>query len=228
MPQSIAVMLEAGTKKTFAAARDWPGWARSGRDESSALEALFTYAPRYAAAIQPASLPFHAPEALDSLQVAQRLPGNATTDFGALSLDWPGDAEPVQAGELERWQAILTACWDAFDRATQAAVGMSLKTGPRGGGRDLAQIVAHVRDVDAAYLGSLGGRWKPDPAADPEGSLSLLRQTILDTLASSARGEIPAQGPRGGTRWTPRYFVRRMAWHELDHTWEIEDRATSS
>jgi hypothetical protein len=24
--------------------------------------------------------------------------------------------------------------------------------------------------------------------------------------------------------WTPRYFVRRMAWHELDHAWEIEAR----
>ncbi|CAN5828742.1 hypothetical protein BH20CHL8_BH20CHL8_11020 [soil metagenome] len=25
--------------------------------------------------------------------------------------------------------------------------------------------------------------------------------------------------------WTPRYFVRRAAWHVLDHAWEIEDRA---
>jgi hypothetical protein len=47
---------------------------------------------------------------------------------------------------------------------------------------------------------------------------------ILDALASAARGEVPTQGPRGGTRWTPRYFVRRMAWHVLDHAWEIEDR----
>jgi hypothetical protein len=23
---------------------------------------------------------------------------------------------------------------------------------------------------------------------------------------------------------TPRYFVRRTAWHALDHAWEIEDR----
>jgi len=28
----------------------------------------------------------------------------------------------------------------------------------------------------------------------------------------------------GGKRWTPQYFVRREAWHALDHTWEIEDR----
>jgi hypothetical protein len=26
--------------------------------------------------------------------------------------------------------------------------------------------------------------------------------------------------------WTPRYFVRRAAWHALDHAWEIEDRSS--
>jgi hypothetical protein len=25
--------------------------------------------------------------------------------------------------------------------------------------------------------------------------------------------------------WSPRYFVRRSAWHALDHAWEIEDRS---
>jgi hypothetical protein len=35
---------------------------------------------------------------------------------------------------------------------------------------------------------------------------------------------VPAVGPRGGQRWSPRRFVRRAAWHILDHAWEIEDR----
>jgi hypothetical protein len=39
----------------------------------------------------------------------------------------------------------------------------------------------------------------------------------LTTLISATRGEVPARGPR--------YFVRRLAWHEIDHAWEIEDRA---
>ena len=38
-------------------------------------------------------------------------------------------------------------------------------------------------------------------------------------------GELPSRGPRGGVIWPPRYFVRRVAWHLLDHLWEIEDRA---
>jgi hypothetical protein len=26
-------------------------------------------------------------------------------------------------------------------------------------------------------------------------------------------------------RWTPRYAAQRIAWHALDHAWEIEDRS---
>jgi hypothetical protein len=25
--------------------------------------------------------------------------------------------------------------------------------------------------------------------------------------------------------WTARYFLRRAAWHVLDHVWEIEDKS---
>jgi hypothetical protein len=50
------------------------------------------------------------------------------------------------------------------------------------------------------------------------------RQAVLGALRAAARGEFPLLGPRGGRRWTPRYFVRRDAWHVLDHVWEIEDR----
>jgi hypothetical protein len=60
----------------------------------------------------------------------------------------------------------------------------------------------------------------------PEQELARTRQAILDALAASARGEMAPRGPRGGLRWTPRYFVRRVAWHVLDHAWEVEDRAT--
>jgi hypothetical protein len=38
------------------------------------------------------------------------------------------------------------------------------------------------------------------------------------------RGELAERGPRGGIRWPARYYVRRAAWHVLDHAWEIEDR----
>jgi hypothetical protein len=46
----------------------------------------------------------------------------------------------------------------------------------------------------------------------------------LTSLEAAARGELPRVGPRGGLRWTPRFYVRYSAWHILDHAWEIEDR----
>jgi hypothetical protein len=52
----------------------------------------------------------------------------------------------------------------------------------------------------------------------------MLEAEILDALAAAVEGRLPVAGPRGGKLWTPRFFVRRVAWHLLDHAWEIEDR----
>jgi len=46
----------------------------------------------------------------------------------------------------------------------------------------------------------------------------------FDAAVAAATGMQLRKGPRGGIRWTPRRFVRRVAWHVLDHAWEIEDR----
>lgn len=37
---TIEVYIEAGKKRVFAGAIDWPGWCRSGHDEQAALQAL--------------------------------------------------------------------------------------------------------------------------------------------------------------------------------------------
>lgn len=221
----ISVYVETGKSRTFATALAWPGWSRSGRDEAAALQTLYDYAPRYARVLESTALDFRPPSDLSALEVTLRLAGNATTDFGAPNLLLPDDTQPIDPSELEQWQVILQACWQAFDSAVQAAAGKSLRKGPRGGGRDLDKIVQHVRDVDFGYLKSLGGTMKLNKEDEPAQTLAHIREVILTTLAAAVRGEVPAQGPRGGARWTPRYFVRRLAWHELDHTWEIEDRA---
>ena len=44
----IPIYLEIGKKRTFAGAVDWPGWCRAGRDEATALDALDSWARRYA------------------------------------------------------------------------------------------------------------------------------------------------------------------------------------
>jgi hypothetical protein len=221
---AIEVYLEVGRTRTIAVALDWPGWARSGRDEAAALQALFAYGPRYAHSLQTTQLAFRAPGAASALSVVERVAGNATTDFGAPAVALARDTQPVEPAELERWRIVMRACWNQFDTAVAAATGKTLRKGPRGGGRQTSKITQHVRDVESAYLSSLGGTFKPSTAVEPDQAYAQLRQAILTTLAAAVRGAVPAHGPRGGARWAPRYFVRRLAWHCLDHAWEIEDR----
>lgn len=220
----IAVYLETGTKRTFAGALDWPGWCRSGRDEGAALQALFDYGPRYARVLRAARLGFRAPAAMSAFTVVERLVGNASTDFGAPEAVPAADAVPVEDAELRRFQSVLRACWRAFDMAVKAATGQELRKGPRGGGRDLEPIVRHVQEADLAYLARLARKLTLDASPGTAEALAQTRKALLDALAAAARGEVPARGPRGGVYWKARYFVRRVAWHVLDHAWEIEDR----
>ena len=78
--------------------------------------------------------------------------------------------------------------------------------------------------ADMAYLARLAWKLEKSEAADLREELGRTRRAMLNAVAASARGEAPARGPRGGVIWTPRYFVRRVGWHVLDHIWEIEYR----
>jgi hypothetical protein len=220
----IYVYVEAGSKRVFAGALDWPGWCRAGRDETTALQALLAYGPRYADVLRPSGIDFQAPSVETDLNLVERLAGSMTTNFGAPDVAPSADTRPVDAAGLRRLQTLLEACWGKFDDAVAEAAGKPLSKGPRGGGRELDEIARHVAEVDAAYLRRLG--WKPEPGQ--ANGVSKIRQAVLNALAVAARGEGPLSGPRGGKLWSPRYFVRRMAWHVLDHAWEIEDRVISA
>ena len=180
---------------------------------------MLDYAPRYAQALAGSGLVFPDALSLTDLHVDGKVVGNGSTDFGAPAIPLPSDDLPVGADELARMQKILAASWHAFDCVVQTAQGRSLRTGSRSGGRDLAKMVSHVREAERAYLSKLGGTMPETGAADPA-----FRQALLTALAASVQGELLAIGPRGGAYWTPRFFVRRTAWHSLDHAWEIEDR----
>ena len=56
--------------------------------------------------------------------------------------------------------------------------------------------------------------------------MALLRRAFAEALTAVATGQ-PLDNPRNTRKpWTPRYAVRRSAWHVLDHAWEIEDRSS--
>ncbi len=153
--------------------------------------------------------------------VRERLAGDAATEMGSLSGDEPEyDRQPISQSDHERLIKFLEAAWREFDRVVASARGKELRTGARGGGRSLDKIVAHVLEGEGAYLRRLEYR----RSREAESDLGLTRAAMLEALAASVRGEVPEFGPRGGRRWSGRYFVRREAWHIFDHAWEIEDR----
>ncbi len=221
---NVDVYVETGQKRTFVGAIEWPGWTRIGRDEETALQALHASAPRYAHVLHAAGIEFQAPHDLSAFTIVERLEGTATTDFGAPDATPSADEGPVDAAVVRRFQDLLQAYWQAFDAATQAAAGKELRKGPRGGGRDLEGIIRHVVGADGSYLTQLRRKLHQRDDEDLRDLVNRTREAVIDALDAAARGEIAERGPRGGRVWTARYFVRRLGWHVLDHTWEIEDR----
>jgi len=220
----INVYIETGKKKVFTSAVDWPGWSRAGRDEDQALQVLFDYAPRYAGVLNYGGMDFQPPGELSHLTVTERHPGNSTTDFGAPAIIPDVDNEPFDIEVFEFSRKLLQACWLAFDNAVQAAACRQLRKGPRGGGRDVDKIITHVLEADQGYLSRIAWKHKLNSEEDSESQLSRTRQAIINALKVAAYEGLPESGPRGGKIWPARYFVRRAAWHVLDHAWEIEDR----
>jgi hypothetical protein len=214
----IPIYLELAPRRAFASAVEWPGWARSGRTETDALAALAAYTPRYAQVVG-ARFDFVEPGDPSAFEVVERLDGGAATAFGVPGEVPAADARPLDAAELQRQLALLDAAWKALDRAAKGARGATLRKGPRGGGRTLPKILEHLLGAEAGYLSSLGARYR-----GPE-DVRELRRVGRDAITAAARYEPIANPSAVKRRWPPRYFVRRSAWHVLDHAWEIEDRA---
>ena len=210
------IYLEVGAKRVFACALDWPGWARSGKSEEAAVEALAAYADRYAPVAAEAGVRFPA-SAGKQVEVVERLPGSATTDFGAPDAKASADHQPLTRARAERGAALLEASWTVFDRVV-AAAPPELRKGPRGGGRDRDKIVEHLLGSEIGYLRKVGLRFPGADALDGEGAAR--RTALLEALRAARR---PA--PDNERAWPWSYAARRLAWHALDHAWEIEDRS---
>jgi hypothetical protein len=220
----IDVLVEEGRRRVFVSALDLPGWARAGRDEEEALAALIASGPRYATALRRSGVAFEPPDGPTAFRVAERMEGDATTDFGAPSRIAEADRRPVARGDAVRLTAILQAAWAAFDTAAAEASGRPLRTGPRGGGRDLERMLEHVVGADEAYLRKLGARPPREAGGTPRDRWPALRARHLEVIAALARGEPIDDPARTSNPWPIRFDVRRAAWHALDHAWELEDR----
>jgi hypothetical protein len=214
-----AVYLEAGKTRLFACSLAWPGWCRRAKTEEEALEVLAEYAPRYAAVAKRAAVRF--PAAVPTFEVVERIPwagGKAFSpaDFGTLGSAAVHDSEPLSAVQAKRLAALVGAAWGVLDDVVAGAPA-ELRKGPRGGGRDRDAVFGHVVGAETSYSRKLGVRHK-EPHDREE--IAALRADILAALTSARAGE-----PEVDKGWLPRYAARRIAWHVLDHAWEIEDRS---
>ncbi len=214
MAKPIPVYLEAGDKKVFACSIDFPGWCRSGRDEEAALEALADYAPRYAEVAERAKVAF--PSDVE-FHVLERVKGKGATDFGIPHEITEADAEPLTASQAARQVGLMEAAWALLDKVAKATPA-ELRKGPRGGGRDRDKMLDHVLGAEAAYARQLGVKHRQPELGDTR-AIDALRRDIAAALRGASDGS-PLR-PKG---WPPRYALRRITWHVLDHVWEMQDR----
>jgi hypothetical protein len=211
---AIDVYLEVGPKRCFAAALEFPGWARIGKGEDGALEALAGYRERYAPVAARAGIKVPKTDLTIVDRVAER---KGDTDFGVLGAPATGDTRPLTAAAANRLAGLVQAAWDELD-AVRSTVTEDLRKGPRGGGRDREKMYAHVLGAEAAYGRKIGVRHK-QPDNDDTDAIAAMRADLIAVLGRASDG-----APIGATGWTQRYAARRIAWHVLDHAWEMQDR----
>jgi hypothetical protein len=207
------IYIELGGKKAIAWSLAWPGWCRIRTSEATAVQALIDTAPRYQLIAQQAGLEFTPGD----LMIVERLSGDANTAWGVPSVLAPTETRFIDAPNAQRNVALLRAAWDVLEEVVAHSTAELLK-GPRGGGRDRDEIRRHVIEAERTYARKIGVRHKPFEM-DDRGSLDAMRDEIADVLSKPSSG-----APLIPSGWNASYAIRRIAWHVVDHIWEIEDR----
>jgi hypothetical protein len=207
------IYIELGGRKAIAWSLEWPGWCRIRTSEAAALQALSETEARYRLIAQRAGLSF----VPGDLVVVERLPGDANTAWGVPSVLASAETRPIDAVTAQRGVALLRASWYLLEEVV-AASPPHLRKGPRGGGRDRDKIRCHVIEAERAYARKIGVRHPPFEVSD-KSALTAMREEIAAVLSRPSSGE-----PLVAGGWNASYALRRMAWHVVDHLWEIEDR----
>jgi hypothetical protein len=207
------IYVELGGKKAIAWSLEWPGWCRIRTSEEAALQALTDTEARYRLIAQMAGQDF----APGDFVIVERLQGNANTAWGVPSVLASAETGPIDATTSQRNVALLRASWDMLEEIV-ATSPAELRKGPRGGGRDRDEIWRHVIEAERVYARKIGVRNKLFEMND-KSALKAMREEIVAVLSKPSTGEPLVSGG-----WNASYAVRRMAWHVVDHIWEIEDR----
>ena len=220
MAKAIPVYLELGDKKAFACSIDFPGWCRCGQDRGAG--------PRGPGRLRP-------PLCRGGQAGQGRVPGPGQ---GRGALRGRG------AGQGRRRHRLRHPPRDRRGRRPAAhlapggppgrAHGGGL--GDPGPGRQglpgrAAQGPARGRPgprQDAPPRA--GGRGRLRPCARHQAPAAGRWATARPSRPSATSWPRPCAGASDGSPlrpkgWPPRYAIRRITWHVLDHAWEMQDRA---
>jgi len=221
MPKHTRVTLEVGPKgkKMVAVAPDWPGLERGAKTREEAIERLRSYIPRYS---QVAKLAGMAAQfaTIKNLKVVEHYPGTGSTDFWGISFAFSSiDKQRMSGEELERELMLMQACWAFFDDVRRG-VSAEMQKGPRGGGRDRANIVRHTFAAEQDWAKMIGV-FTPDDAMLTGKGLKAHRDAYCHAIR-----DYHSQGKLAGkmAKWPLRFLIRHTAFHTLDHAWEMEDK----
>ena len=223
MPVRMVVQRGPKGKRAVAFAIDWPGWSRGAKTPDAAIEALEAYRERYRPVARLAGFESEF-DASGGLEMVEDAVGVGSTDFWGISFAASSlEHGPMPADELERKLALLQAAWRFFD-AVAARVSPEMQKGPRGGGRDRDEIVAHVLRNEQGDFGRRIGVPAPPDAVLTDDGVRAHRTAFLAAIR-----DYNAQGKRAGQsqHWTIPFLVRHTAFHALDHAWEMEDKDLS-
>jgi hypothetical protein len=182
------------------------------------MDALSGYVARYGKVAGRAGLAFDL-TGEQSWLVVERVPTRSGgADFGVPTAILDSDPSDFGHEEAGRTAALLVASWQALDDAAAGAPPL-LRKGPRGGGRDRDEIVAHVAGAEQMFAAKVGIKLPVQVGGQVE--VVLANRAALADWCRSGGITAPAASRPG---WPPRYAARRLIWHVLDHAWEIEDR----
>ncbi|NUR48318.1 MAG: hypothetical protein HOV71_09315 [Hamadaea sp.] len=220
---TIRVVLERGPKaKMFVAyAVDWPGWSRGAKTADGALDTFAAYRDRYRPVAVGAGLGGEFDDA-GAVEVVEERVGAGSTDFWGISFSAGAlEQDPMDAADLERKLSLLTSCWAYFDDVA-ARVSPVMRKGPRGGGRDRDEIIAHTLRVESQdFAKRIGVPVPVGGVVEPE-ARAAHRTAFVAAMRAYQRGE----QVRPMRSWTLPFLVRHTAFHTMDHAWEMEDKGS--
>ncbi|MCA9832314.1 MAG: DinB family protein [Thermomicrobiales bacterium] len=220
----MRVSIERGPKgkKCVAYAIDWPGLERNGKTVDTACERLDEYRQRYARVATLAGLgqTFTAEPAAE---IIEDYPGVGSTDFWGISFaQSPLDLAGIDTETFERRILLLEACWQEFDDIA-TRVSPELRKGPRGGGRDRDHIVRHLIASELDWTPKIGIRLDYHDVAFPVENRQQFHEEVVAQLRYHYTTATPAR-LKGGPEWSMPFFIRHLAYHVMDHAWEMEDK----